>query len=160
MLIDGLGSFAAALATASQTGIALVESAIDEAIADLEEQIGLLKPDDFDVKAFIPASAFGAADRSPELALHHTRAHRVIKATLDGLLEELGHFRDACSGARQVFRTADEGAAGDLQVRVQAVEALASAPSGDGDAAYQQAVQDNAGAVATEDNPSDEGDQG
>ena len=144
VLLGGLGSFSAALAKSSPSGITIVEDAIDNAIRQIEDQIKVLDPETFESDAFIPAAAFGAADRSSEVAVHHTRAHRVIKATLDGVLKDLNQFKTACVEARTLFRTADSDAATEMQLRLAAVQALSTGVSNEADAAYDQAVYDNA----------------
>ncbi|GAA3686781.1 hypothetical protein GCM10022237_51410 [Nocardioides ginsengisoli] len=146
MLPELFTGFIVALSQSTPTGLALVESAIDRAIKEIETATHTLKPADFDAHAFIPKPAFGTADRSAELALHHQRAHSVMKETLDGVLEDLHRFKDACALARADIKGVDGDAGAALLASTRAVESLGNADTDHGDTAYDNAVQSAAGA--------------
>lgn len=153
MLPEVFGGFIAAVQAATPRGLTLVETAIDDAIAQIGKQVEDLDLDNFNTVAFIRKSAFGAADRSPEVALHHTRAHAVMKATLEGVKTDLDKFKLACIAARDDIAGVDAAAATELKARLSAVTALSTALPGHGDDAYANAVQENGDTVATEQNP-------
>lgn len=158
MLPEQFAAFAAAAVKASPTGLTIVEEAIDKAVKSIDEQLKNLDDKAFSADGFIPGSAFGAADRSSELALHHTRAHAVIETTLVGVKKDLARFRTACIEARALITGADEQAGDDSRVLVARV--LSEATTGNySDNAYQQAVNEEADAVPTEENPDAEDDQ-
>lgn len=158
MLPEQFAAFAAAAVKASPTGLTIVEEAIDKAVKSIDEQLKNLDDKAFSADGFIPGSAFGAADRSSELALHHTRAHAVIETTLVGVKKDLARFRTACIEARALITGADEQAGDDSRVLVARV--LSEATIGNySDNAYQQAVNEEADAVPTEENPDAEDDQ-
>lgn len=136
--------FVAAAAGASPRGIALVEDAIDRAIASIDQEILELDPDSFGVEAFIPLAAFGTTTRSPEIAVHHTRAHSVIAATLVGVREDLLHFKDACELARRDMEAVDESLVFDLLRYQAALEGIGQGLTGLAGTAYEQAVEEAA----------------
>lgn len=142
--LDGFAGFMVAAAGATPRGIVLVEEAIDKAIASIDEEILDLDPDSFGVEAFIPLAAFGTTARSPEIAVHHTRAHSVIAATLVGVREDLLHFKDACEMARRDMQAVDEGLVFDLARYQAAVEGIGSGLTGLALTAYAQAVEEAA----------------
>ena len=150
MLPDLLTGFIVALSQSTPKGLALVETAIDGAIKDIQLAADTLEPDDFDAHAFIPKAAFGTADRSAEVALHHQRAHGVMKETLDGVLEDLHRFKEACVLARADIKGVDSDAAAALIASSRAVASLSSADTDHGDTAYENAVQSAAGADGTD----------
>ncbi|MCX6400875.1 MAG: hypothetical protein NTX33_13225 [Propionibacteriales bacterium] len=158
MLPEQFAAFAAAAVKASPTGLTIVEDAIDKAVKSIDEQLKNLDHKAFSADGFIPGSAFGAADRSSELALHHTRAHAVIETTLVGVKKDLARFRTACVEARALITGADEQAGDDSRVLVARVLSDATT-SNYSDNAYQQAVNEEADAVPTEANPDPEDDQ-
>lgn len=161
MLPDWFDAFTAAVAQASPRGLTLVEEAIDAAIdkiAKLEDD-RQLDPRRFSDATFIPGSAFGAADRSSEVAVHHARAHAVMTTTFAGVRADLVNFRTACQAARAGVVEADRAAADDLALRLSAVAALANADTGNSDDAYDQSVQSSGGVTATEENPHTQEDQ-
>jgi len=153
MLPEQFTAVMGAIAAASPHGLAIVEEAIDDAIASVNKEIKKLNQQNFGVDGFIPKSAFGAAERSPEIALHHTRAHAVMEETLGGVRKDLITFRDACALARDDIKGVDQGAADDLKVRTRLVDGLAVSVTDHGDGAYRGAVQDNGGLTASENNP-------
>lgn len=158
MLPEQFAAFAAAAVKASPTGLTIVEEAIDKAVKSIDEQLKNLDDKAFSADGFIPGSAFGAADRSSELALHHTRAHAVIETTLVGVKKDLARFRTACVEARALIIGADEQSGDDSRVLVARV--LSDGTTGNySDNAYQQAVNEEADAVPTEENPDPEDDQ-
>ncbi|GAA1531680.1 hypothetical protein [Nocardioides humi] len=156
MLPTEFGGFVAAVAKASPRGLTIVEEAIDTAIGELEEEIKNVKPDQFEQNAFIPKSAFGTAHRSPEVALHHTRAHAVMTATLEGVVADLEKFREACRLAHKDIQGVEDVITVDLQTKLAIAETLDDGVRRYGDTAYDRAVNDNAGTVATEENPATE----
>ncbi|TNM40460.1 hypothetical protein FHP29_10440 [Nocardioides albidus] len=163
LLPEMYDGFTAAVARATPTGLGLVQEAIDAAIAkiDMMEQDKRLDPAEFSAATFIPKSAFGAADRSPEIALHHTRAHAVMTDTLKGVRADLVNFRAACVAARDDIVGVDDDAAAAFIASRNAVTAVGRADTDNAQSAYQQAVNDNAGVVPTEHNPdSQEGQEG
>ncbi|KRA31287.1 MULTISPECIES: hypothetical protein [unclassified Nocardioides] len=152
MLPEQFADFAAAAVKASPHGLTIVEDAIDLAVSSIDHELVKLDHTTFGADGFIPVSAFGAADRSPELALHHTRAHAVIEKTLIGVKQDLARFRDACVEARALIVGADEQA-GDAS-RILVARVLAEGTTGtSSDDAYNQAVHTEADAVPTEENP-------
>jgi hypothetical protein len=155
VLPEYFADFTAAAVKASPTGLTIVEDAIESAVSSIDKQLGKLDHQKFGADGFIAVSAFGAADRSPELALHHTRAHAVIEKTLIGVKEDLERFRAACIEARALIVGADEKAGDDSRLLVARV--LAEGTTGNsGDAAYNNAVHTEADAVPTEENPNAE----
>lgn len=136
--------FVAAAAGASPRGIALVEDAIDRAVASIDQEILELDPDSFGVEAFIPLAAFGTTARSPEVAVHHTRAHSVIAATLVGVREDLLNFKEACEMARRDMEAVDESLVFDLQRYQAALDGIGQGLTGLAVSAYEQAVEEAA----------------
>lgn len=155
MLPEQFAAFAAATVKASPTGLTIVEEAINKAVSSIDNQLSKLDHQTFGADGFIPRSAFGAADRSPELALHHTRAHAVIETTLIGVKKDLEKFRTACVEARALITGADEQAGDDSRILVARVLAEGTTGSA-GDDYYNQAVNEEADAVPTEENPNAE----
>ncbi len=152
MLPEMFADFAAAAVKASPHGLTIVEDAIDLAVKSIDDELVNLDHQTFGVDGFIPVSAFGTADRSPELALHHTRAHAVIETTLIGVKKDLERFRTACVEARDLIKGADVQAGDDS--RVLAARVLAEGTTGNStDDYYNQAVNEEADAVPTEENP-------
>ncbi|WP_182379698.1 hypothetical protein [Nocardioides sp. WS12] len=152
MLPEQFAAFTAAAVKASPTGLTIVEDAINAAVRSIDDQLVNLDHQTFGADGFIPVSAFGAADRSPELALHHTRAHAVIETTLIGVKKDLERFRTACVEARALITGADVQAGDDS--RLLAARVLAEGTTGNAsDEYYNQAVHTEADAVPTEENP-------
>ncbi len=143
-VIAAFDGFMAAAAGASPRGIVLVEEAIDRAIASIDQEILELDPDSFGVEAFIPLAAFGTTTRSPEVAVHHTRAHSVIAATLVGVREDLQHFKDACELARRDMEAVDASLVFDLLRYQAALEGIGQGLTGLAGTAYEQAVEEAA----------------
>ena len=153
MLPAGYAAFINAVSSASPSGIAIVETAIQNAIDNIETELKKLKVKEFESGAFIPKRAFGAADRSPEIALHHTRAHAVITDTLVGVKQDLVLFQDACKAATAVFAQTEDGVETEMMVRTAVVQALAQGAGDYGDDAYNQAVYENAHVQPTDERP-------
>lgn len=156
MLPQFITDFTAAAVKASPQGIAVVEQAIQEAIDEINLMMPMIDPEEFSADAFIPKSAFGAAERSPLVALHHAKAHAVMRDTLVGVVTDLENFKAACVAARDGFVEVDTDAQAELNARVNAITALGNANTGNADNAYNQAVYDNANAQATETNPDEQ----
>lgn len=143
-VLSAFDGFMVAAAGATPRGIVLVEEAIDKAIASIDQEILELDPDAFGVEAFIPLAAFGTTARSPEVAVHHIRAHSVIAATLVGVRDDLVHFKDACEMARRDMQAVDEGLVFDLTRYQAALEGIGAGLTGLALTAYEQAVEDAA----------------
>lgn len=158
-VLAAFDGFMDAAAGATPRGIVLVEEAIDKAIASIDQEILELDPDSFGVEAFIPLAAFGTTARSPEIAVHHTRAHSVIAATLVGVREDLLHFKDACEMARRDMQAVDEGLVFDLTRYQAAVDGIGAGLTGLALSAYELAVEEAAG-LDIEDTEAEPGDEG
>lgn len=144
-VLAAFDGFMVAAAGATPRGIVLVEEAIDKAIASIDQEILELDPDSFGVEAFIPLAAFGKTPGSPEVAVHHTRAHSVIAATLVGVREDLLHFKDACEMARRDMQAVDEELVFDLTRYQAALDGIGAGLTGLATSAYEQAVEEAAG---------------
>jgi hypothetical protein len=139
-------------ATEAARGLDLADQKIQEVIESIQAELDDLDPTEFENNGHISAVSFGGGDRAPEIALHHTRAHGVTADTLNGVLEDLRTFRQACSDARQLIADTDQDTADQLQRTQGAVEALTTASwTNQGEDSNRQAQQDH-----MYDTPSDE----
>lgn len=130
------------VAPQGSTGLSLAEEAIDDVIKRIEEEMEVLRPEEFAFAASISAGSFGGADSAPNLALHHRRAHEVTWKTLRGVREDLLTFQEACRKAKHEIIAADEDAAGRHRSTLDAVEVLAVGSShGQGRRDHEQAQQ-------------------
>jgi hypothetical protein len=62
----------------------------------------------------VPPGVFGGNGAAAALGTHHQEAHEVIKATLQGVLDDLQAFRAGLDRAESLIQHADEGSAADL----------------------------------------------
>lgn len=152
LLGPGLAPILSAIAAATPRGLGIVEDAINTAITSIEDEVANLKKEEFGVNGFIPKSAFGATNRSAEMALHHTQAHAVVEETLTGVLADLVRFRDACIDAREDIKSVDRYLATDFDRARTVVDGLLVSTTS-GESARDAAVQGNPEVAPTDDNP-------
>lgn len=138
-------------------GLDLAEAEIDAVIKVIQDEQAKLDPTHFKNRGHISDGSFGGGDRAPTLTLHHHRAHGVTADTLDGVLQDLRTFQQACRDAKNAIVEADETAAADLRAKEAAATSLSLGSMTDqGRYAHQQAQYDH-----QDDAPTDqpEGDQ-
>lgn len=75
----------------------------------------------------ISETAFGGSPKGGQLGAHHSRAHRVIAETLDGVIKDMQDFRDGVDQAKKLLDEADTVAGDTLSQRRAAVEQLEDA---------------------------------
>ncbi len=63
----------------------------------------------------VPPGVFGGNAAAAALGTNHLEAHEVIKATLQGVLDDLQAFRAGLDRAESLIHDADEGTAADLE---------------------------------------------
>lgn len=128
---------------AEPKGLDLAADAIDDVIKQIDLELSELVPVEFRVAGSIQSASFGGADRAPNLALHHTRAHEVIWKTLLGVKQDLETFQEACRNAKNEIIGTDEDVADRQRRTTAAIEILQAGSTGrDGRDAHQQARQD------------------
>lgn len=105
------------------TDILIDQAAINSVLDTLEQKQGELRSSRFpDLR--VPASAFGATPTAGELGVSHSKAHEVVRETLEGVLVDLIRFRDGLERAEKLVAAADTDTAADLDKKRAAATVL------------------------------------
>jgi hypothetical protein len=89
-------------------------------------------------------TAFGARPSATELGEEHRTAHAIIADTISGVIDDLWGYREGVQTFETGMKTADDGAAADLQQEESAVEALAASSALNyGESSYHNSQREN-----------------
>ncbi len=105
-------------------GLDLTIDAINRVITTINNQQEQITPVGFAFGALIYPTAFGGADRAPNLGTHYSRAHEVTWKTLEGIKQDLEDFQEACRQAMKEIESADDDAAARNRALLNATDDL------------------------------------
>ncbi|NYD43661.1 hypothetical protein [Nocardioides panaciterrulae] len=96
-----------------QVELLIDQAAIDHVKRTLDQNAGNVHHNNFK-NLHVPPGAFGGNGAAAALGTNHLQAHEVIRATLQGVLDDLHAFRVGLDRAESLIQDADEGSAADL----------------------------------------------